>query len=730
MKRLLTLPGNYLLVLGAVACTMGSVITAFSFTVDARLLVFTWLAATLLISTFFTIWRGKALLVLLLPVVLAILWKLPEITEGAKWVIFYITTEYNKWLFVPILFSDAKLDANALTLFFAAAGLCLSFLLSIAVCMRRSTFLTILFTLPFVFLAFVLVIHQPDIRFLLGLIAVYLTLLISNSLYPNDFIKRGVAVFPAFALAMVVMGVTFILAPPENYRREGQIDSLDRLIRNIVAQTGLGEIKSGIGWPEVTEDAWRFNTERVSISDAGTRFITDKVILDITANGAGSFYLKGYSMDSFDGRSWLSDKRHSPTNTIGHEETQSSAMPVYVAIVYSNMFPNRAPPIVEMTIRKIGDASENISYMPYYSVPHWQNAKSYSTDFYYIEDSVLYIYEEVSSYFSADNLSIYSQWINSEGRYTQIETSTAEGLRQLAVEAGIDPDADRAVVVDMVAEYISASARYTLSPFVTPEGEDFALYFLRSSRQGYCIHFATAATLMLRALDIPARFTSGFVATVEKEAIGKAIELTDRNAHAWVEVYYDAVGWLPLEVTPPAPDSGVPGGRLHAGGGIASMPQRPIDVGEDHHDPLGDGGQLGQYPTTPTPTAGADGESDPDDALGRGAGIFIAVFAVACILALVLRRLITIKIREKRFAQEDTNAAVICTWRYISRLLRRVQAPEEIEDLALKARFSQHRISGEERSEMVNYAEKLAHEIRRSKNRFGRLWMGYVRGLW
>jgi hypothetical protein len=56
------------------------------------------------------------------------------------------------------------------------------------------------------------------------------------------------------------------------------------------------------------------------------------------------------------------------------------------------------------------------------------------------------------------------------------------------------------------------------------------------------------------------------------------------------------------------------------------------------------------------------------------------------------------------------------------------EVPEEIEELAYKARFSQHIISEDERGGMISYAYTLAAETYYFSNTFGRIWM-YIRGL-
>ncbi|MFQ7452488.1 MAG: transglutaminase-like domain-containing protein [Flavonifractor plautii] len=81
-------------------------------------------------------------------------------------------------------------------------------------------------------------------------------------------------------------------------------------------------------------------------------------------------------------------------------------------------------------------------------------------------------------------------------------------------------------------------------------GEDFVAWFLTESHRGYCMHFASAAVLLLRSMGVPARYVSGFVADVP--ASGR-VNVPDSAAHAWVEVYIDGYGWEPVEVTPSTP---------------------------------------------------------------------------------------------------------------------------------------------------------------------------------
>ena len=71
--------------------------------------------------------------------------------------------------------------------------------------------------------------------------------------------------------------------------------------------------------------------------------------------------------------------------------------------------------------------------------------------------------------------------------------------------------------------------------------------FVSTSKRGYCQHFAGAMALMLRYLGIPARVAAGFTSGDYKDGTWT---VADRDAHTWVEVWFDGLGWLPFDPTP------------------------------------------------------------------------------------------------------------------------------------------------------------------------------------
>src|SRR5699024_5072327 len=115
---------------------------------------------------------------------------------------------------------------------------------------------------------------------------------------------------------------------------------------------------------------------------------------------------------------------------------------------------------------------------------------------------------------------------------------------QDALESGTP---DPVVYAQMVADYLASIAAYDPDTPATPEGEDYVTYFLTESRRGYCMHFASAAVLMLRWIGVPARYVAGYVADVPASG---HVRVPDSAAHAWVEVYIEGYGWEPVEVTP------------------------------------------------------------------------------------------------------------------------------------------------------------------------------------
>lgn len=80
--------------------------------------------------------------------------------------------------------------------------------------------------------------------------------------------------------------------------------------------------------------------------------------------------------------------------------------------------------------------------------------------------------------------------------------------------------------------------------------KDAVSYFLSKSKTGNSAYYATAATLALRSQGIPARYVEGYFVSKESFEDKDTVQVLSKDAHAWTEIYYDGIGWVPVDFTP------------------------------------------------------------------------------------------------------------------------------------------------------------------------------------
>ena len=150
---------------------------------------------------------------------------------------------------------------------------------------------------------------------------------------------------------------------------------------------------------------------------------------------------------------------------------------------------------------------------------------------------------------------VYQQLLDLEMRanelhrkYTTLPETVTVRTRQFAQDLteGLSSDYEKVVAVrDALRELFP----YTLVMPRLPENSDFVDWFLFEQQSGYCTSYATAMTVLLRTLDIPARYVEGYVLP-EKAEDEEFYRVTNRYAHAWTEVFLEGFGWLSFEPTP------------------------------------------------------------------------------------------------------------------------------------------------------------------------------------
>lgn len=284
---------------------------------------------------------------------------------------------------------------------------------------------------------------------------------------------------------------------------------------------------------------------------------------------------------------------------------------------------------------------------------------------------------------------------------------------------------------------------YTLDPPSVPAGQDFVRFFLEESNEGYCVHFASAAVLLLRSAGYPARYAEGYVVPAQQPGW---VDIPDYNAHAWVEVYCGGTGWMPVEVTPAALDN-------PAAFYDALMPENPqeyiptpVPQSERPTMPPGNSALIDEEPTmpssgptataAPTPSAGASTGTAEEEREPVWPVIVYSLGGIALIAGmLVLNRVLRIRRRERDLAQRDRSAAGLRAYAYLLKLYEkealcgaREEPPERWKELAEKARFARQPLTEEELRELTADAERLADKLRQQLPR-GQKVLCWLTGL-
>lgn len=305
--------------------------------------------------------------------------------------------------------------------------------------------------------------------------------------------------------------------------------------------------------------------------------------------------------------------------------------------------------------------------------------------------------------------------------------------------------------ISQVRSLLHSQCRYTLSPKAIPSNVDFATYFLEESREGYCVHYATTAAILLRSMGIPVRYAEGFVLSssdydAERDEQGY-ISITDDRAHAWIEVYDPILlEWIPVEMTPgfsaeigqvdeatvPEPASSVP---VSSETPSSSVPEASSS------EPVSSSSrpQTSSDLTSSAVQQNNGGSQTDTNNTGIWMPYVYSLLAVsaAFLVLLSLRRMSVVR-RQHKLMKADVNASVIYGCRYLISMLRAAgcrkavinDTPASYTKAALsvlswlprrhlcsvlesgqKARFAESPCSEEERAELIRLLTELSWQI-------------------
>ncbi|WP_141434315.1 DUF4129 domain-containing transglutaminase family protein [Bacillus sp. 03113] len=138
-------------------------------------------------------------------------------------------------------------------------------------------------------------------------------------------------------------------------------------------------------------------------------------------------------------------------------------------------------------------------------------------------------------------------------QYTQLPAKLPSRVKELAMEITADKEDWFSKARAIESYFGNAGFVYDQVNVAIPEDQDdYVDQFLFETKSGYCDNFSSSMVVMLRSLGIPARWVKGytegeFITTNSEDR--REYEITNNNAHSWVEVYFPNVGWMEFEPT-------------------------------------------------------------------------------------------------------------------------------------------------------------------------------------
>lgn len=627
-------------------------------------------------------------------------------------------------------------ETSLITAFFTFFSVIFTFVIAFALISMRSTSLCFLFSLIFVSPSFIFINMPPDIEAIIFYLAFILTVFLTNSIRLGR--KRTSSAVAVLVPMLIFLVLVRTVSPEETYVRS---DIGEKIYEFFANRLPLNPETSENPLPTVSGVDYQGNPLlSVDLRNAEPPEGTG-VVMSVKTNLRGIHYLRGITYNSYSGSSWTITKDGWNTGLQDEVPLSSATNPTFLLnahtyATYSAMTAvdengNVGLQSTAPSMFNINSFSRGIAYMPYLSF--YYDGFSIENDSYVMRNTAYSGY----TFMTYDPMVIGSL-IGSGNLYKPVETSYEQGFksdyklavneryynlphaqfyffRNLLSTESLVTDGDDYKTITAIIEYVQNSATYDLKAPKAPIGEDFIEYFLTESKSGFCIHFASAATCMLRAAGYPARYVTGYVANVSSGEVWTAV--TEKAAHAWVEVYFDGIGWIPFDPTP-----GIPG--------VTAPPV--ADTSEETSQ---------VESTTSKPETSTESETSSDNSengdpftvdlitFAKALLLCLSIFAVLA-LPFIRRRYINTK-RINAFTSESTNKAVIFAWQYLERLLiYEVKPPTEVYETALKAAFSNHILSDDERKSVVEFAVKSAAEVDSSLHFFRKIVFRYLKCLY
>lgn len=501
---------------------------------------------------------------------------------------------------------------------------------SVCLCLlrRKSCALPLLLSLPSLVLCGMMTALAPKPYLLLCWLAGSMLLLLTAGSWKNAA-AQGLALTQAAILPVVLLcGLVFWLNPQSGYQDHAQ-GLRNRLLTFLEERQGPG-FATPAPLPPLSRTA-----DLAALTTGEQPMLP---ILVVTSPVSGDLYLRGQDFDRYTGTGWVSDAQRTESfsgwgDSAGELQIRTFALQ---NVLYLPYFPGSGTVLT-------GGVLENTAGLLSYSFPQYARGSAAGAD---TLRACLQLTEEADFW----------------GKAWALEGSAAEKAAQ-------------------IGEMVRSSARYDKATGqMPPEETDFARWFFEGSDTGYCVHFATAAVVLLRAQGVPARYVTGFRCQVQA---GQPQVVTTQEAHAWAEYYDDALGsWEILEAT-----------------AQADTP-RPTPVPTEVPEPTAASTVQPTTASEPSPAATPETPSSPPSVT-----IVMLLALPLLALLLILRRQVCLRLRRHRREQASVNRRCILWWAEAERLSKALgkAPPEDLLALAERARYSHHRLTPMDLTPLTDY---------------------------
>lgn len=594
---------------------------------------------------------------------------------------------------LPYPLPDSQHQA-ATQIFLGAVFALLALPLGWAIHRLRAFWLTFALTLPWLLPAFLAEV-ELDWSAMLVICAGWAALLLSSLAARRDPSGGARITLVTLPVSLALIWLILLLFPFQQYTQPTWAVYLQEQLNRLDWFPWEETLGGGPSSPDAGQ-----NAPRMDFYTAGPRSYTGRAMLQVASSRPGTMYLRGEVYRDYSSQAWTGVEPNSTDNlsnynpllgtspvsaTITHLTSPSSLvyLPYQTTVVEDKQVSWDSPLVFPQA-----QQSYDVGYIPLDDSPSSQgNIPTLSE-----QEEAYSAYLEVPEEISGDLLVWYTQAM--EELENSGESIRADATGEYAGELN---------TASIIAQLLERNATYDLRTPRTPSEEDFVTYFLEESHRGYCVHFASAATLLLRTQGIPARYVSGYVTSVSP-VFTSGMELytarvVDSNAHAWVEIYLYGYGWYPVEVTPTST------------GDTPNQSQAPVASTAPSAAPT-----ATPAPATPTPTPTVAPETPDQGGIQLRLDWLVWVMPVVVVaVGLWLTRRLRYRLWRKMGQDKDTNAAVLKVYRWFG-LLERLggKAGAETEDLARKARFSQHTLTQQERSLVLSQFRDEVARLRQS----------------